>query len=377
MLEAGGSRVTLAGFRRTATTVTRVGDVPAIDLGRTEDGAFWKRMLTVARTARRLSGMLGSARPDIILARNLEMLALVNFVPAQGCPRPRLVYESLDIHRLLLRKDPVGAALRGLERKLLRRASLIITSSPAFVREYFLRVQKVPQPIVLVENKVVELDGHQSFASSEPAPALLSGRPRRIGWFGALRCQKSLHLLAAFSRMMRGRYEIVLRGRPAYRELEDFDRFVADQPFMRFEGPFRSPEDLAAIYREVDLVWAIDFFEEGLNSKWLLPNRLYEGCRHGAVPVAMEGTETAHFLNEHGLGLILPDATPEALLRLLKPLDDSRLECAQDKVAVSDRSLFACSRNDCEALVRRMAAAGGAVGLRETTLKEQAWVWPI
>ena len=163
MLEAGGGRVTLAGFRRTAATVTRVGDVPAIDLGRTEDGAFWKRMLTVARTARRLSGMLGSAPPDIILARNLEMLALVNFVPAQGCPRPRLVYESLDIHRLLLRKDPVGAALRGLERKLLRRASLIITSSPAFVREYFLRVQKVPQPIVLVENKVVELDGHQQF----------------------------------------------------------------------------------------------------------------------------------------------------------------------------------------------------------------------
>ena len=86
---------------------------------------------------------------------------------------------------------------------------------------------------------------------------------------------------------MEGRFEIVLRGRPAYSEFTDFDGFVAAEPYLRFDGAYRNPEDLAAIYGEVHFSWAIDFFEEGLNSSWLLPNRLYEGCRYGAVPIAM------------------------------------------------------------------------------------------
>ncbi len=49
---------------------------------------------------------------------------------------------------------------------------------------------------------------------------------------------------------MEGRFEIVLRGRPAYSEFSDFDGFVSDAPFMRFGGPYRNPEDLAAIYGE-------------------------------------------------------------------------------------------------------------------------------
>ena len=136
-----------------------------------------------------------------------------------------------------------------------------------------------------------------------------AGEPWKIGWFGALRCRKSLELLAAFTRRMDGRFEVVLRGRPAYSEFDDFDGFVAAEPHVRFAGPYRNPEDLAAIYGEVHFSWAIDFFEEGLNSSWLLPNRLYEGCRFGAVPIAMRQTETGRFLADRHLGLLLDDAS--------------------------------------------------------------------
>ena len=98
-------------------------------------------------------------------------------------------------------------------------------------------------------------------------------------WFGALRCTKSLELLAAFTRATQGRFEVVLRGRPARVEFDDFDGFVQAEPHMRFEGAYRNPGDLPSIYGEVHFSWAIDFFEEGMNSNWLLPNRLYEGGR--------------------------------------------------------------------------------------------------
>lgn len=115
---------------------------------------------------------------------------------------------------------------------------------------------------MLLENKVLEIDGTVERRTASPAKSPPPGAPWKIGWFGALRCRRSLALLAEFSRKMEGRFEIVLRGRPAYSEFDDFDGFVRNEPFMRFEGAYRNPEDLAEIYGEVHFTWAIDFFEE-------------------------------------------------------------------------------------------------------------------
>ena len=140
------------------------------------------------------------------------------------CVRPpALVYECLDIHRLLLRQGGVGRALRELEGWLARHASLLITSSPGFVREYFEPYSRVRLPVLLVENKVF---------SPEPLPQRATqprrlGPPWRIGWFGSIRCRRSLDLLCAVARANPQLVEVVIRGKPAYDQFEDFDAQVA------------------------------------------------------------------------------------------------------------------------------------------------------
>ena len=116
---------------------------------------------------------------------------------------------------------------------------------------------------------------------------------------------------------MEGAVEIVLRGRPAYDQFADFDRMVAEAPHVRFEGAYRNPEDLATIYGEVHYAWLADFFEAGMNSNWLLPCRLYEGCRHATVPIAMAGTETGRYLQARGLGLIFDEGGEKAVCDLI------------------------------------------------------------
>ena len=86
----------------------------------------------------------------MVLARNLEMLFLAARLRSSWSTAPAIVYECLDIHRLLLRPDVVGRALRGLERSLLRDADLLITSSPAFVRKYFEAYRQANLPAMLV-----------------------------------------------------------------------------------------------------------------------------------------------------------------------------------------------------------------------------------
>jgi succinoglycan biosynthesis protein ExoL len=327
MLKAGGAEVTLAGFRR-AVLPPGLEAVSPIELGRTADGRFAQRLVAVARAAATLGSRLkGIRRPDVIIGRNLEMLALARRAKALFSADIPLVYECLDIHRLLLGENGVSRAMRGAERALGRQVSLLLTSSPAFVREYFRGVGQIDAPVVLLLNKVLELSENPTPPQVVTADANSfgpDGRPWTIGWFGALRCRRSLELLAAVTRRMQGRFEVVLRGRPAYSEFADFDGFVGAEPFMRFKGAYRNPEDLAAIYGAVDFSWAIDFFEEGLNSSWLLPNRLYEGCLHGAVPIAMRGTETGRFLAERHMGLLLDEASPEALAALLEGITPER-----------------------------------------------------
>ncbi|TPI53079.1 MULTISPECIES: glycosyltransferase family 4 protein [unclassified Mesorhizobium] len=353
MLRAGGAQVTLAGFRRTANRIADVEGLRPLDLGATRDGRFAQRLTAVAKAAVSIGTRLrGMPRPDLIIARNLEMLALARRAnTAFGAAVP-IVYECLDIHRLMLRSDAVGKALRATERYLARDVRLLVTSSPAFTANYFEPYGQVTAPVELVENKYFEaaaiLPAEHEMAEAPVAP------PWRIGWFGALRCRRSLELLADFSRRADGRFEIVLRGRPALTEFPDFHAFVEAEPWLSFRGPYRNPEDMAAIYRDVHFSWAIDFFEAGQNSEWLLPNRLYEGCRFGAVPISMANTETGRFLGRQGIGILLPEASPDALEAAIGKMEERRFSTLKERVLSRNPRIWSYDRSDCRALVDKL-----------------------
>ncbi|MGF6159331.1 succinoglycan biosynthesis protein ExoL [Ensifer sp. KUDG1] len=360
MLLAGGAQLTLAGFRRDANPLATIEGIVPVELGTTHDGRFVQRVGAIAKSCLSLKQALrGVERPDLIIARNLDMLAIARMAVSLFGGDVPIVYECLDIHRLLLSPGIAGKTLRASERLLGREARLLITSSPAFVENYFRPLSGISAPTMMLENKVLELDETDARPSVTAAAAPTDG-PWRIGWFGALRCRKSLALLASFSRRMEGRFEIVLRGRPAYREFDDFDGFIQNEPFMTFHGPYRSPEELGAIYSDVHFTWAIDFFEEGQNSKWLLPNRLYEGCRFGRVPIALRGTETARFLAIRGLGVLLDEADPAALAALMGSMTSEIYDATSRRIAACAPETWIFNRSDCEGLVRRLSAVTSA-----------------
>ena len=354
-LQAGGAKVSLAGFRRGDNKLAAVDGLSPIVLGETADGRFVQRIMSVAKSSLSLAARLKTvSKPDIILARNLEMLALAKRATAIYGNDVPLVYECLDIHRLLLNDGAAGKAMNAAQRYFARDAKLLITSSPAFVENYFKSRSGLKLPLLLQENKVLQLDDTQT---EPPKPRMpRQGEPWKIGWFGALRCRKSLEILSDFARRMDGKVEVILRGRPAYSEFDDFDGLVANAPYVRFEGPYKNPEDLASIYNEVQFTWAIDFFEEGLNSSWLLPNRLYEGCLHGTFPIALAGTETARFLQQRHIGFVMETATAQNLEMLFNSLTEQSYADAFKALANHDRHQWTTDRDDCRQLVRKLAS---------------------
>ncbi|WP_428488737.1 hypothetical protein [Rhodopila sp.] len=307
MLQIGGATVTLIGFRRTEHPVQQVSGAEAIDLGRTFDARFLDRAVKILRRsleAGRWKDLV--VRSDVLLARNVEMGVVADSARAWSGANVRLVYECLDIHGLLLASGIPSALLRWWEKRLVRRSAALIVSSPGFLVNYFERLGLRLPTVVVSENKLIKTAADLQ----RPAPDMTRNRaPWRVGWFGKIRCVRSFYILKDLARRHPNLIDVELRGRPtsALQAL-----IAANLPLknMRFGGPYAQSE-LASIYETCHLAWAIDFWQQGQNSDWLLPNRIYEGGFYNCPPIALAGTETARWLKDRAAGVILQNPEEE------------------------------------------------------------------
>lgn len=370
MLEAGGARVDVAGFRRRATALGREATV----LGQTKNGAFLHRAFSALQPLVRRMTLPGEGTHDVILARNLEMLPLAHRIRRRSAGRPpRLVYEVLDIHRLLVGRGVVPSMLRAIERGLARGVAQIVVSSPRFETEYFRPHGQLSAPALLVENKIWCPDT-TDLPIARPRELRSENGPLVIGWFGILRCAQSLRCLDALCHAAEGRVRLVLRGRPARDALPEFDRIVAENPHIEFHGAYRYPEDLPKIYAGVDLAWLVDRFDVGANSDWLLPNRLYESCGYGAVPIGLSGTEAGAYLARRGLGLSLPALTPGTLAAMLANIDRAGLTAMRARIEAVSSDEWHSTRQDCVRLVRELAGGNDSAPPAPVPSSEDAGV---
>lgn len=336
-----------AGVHVQAFTMRRGEAVAAtwdnVDLGETRDAAFGQRVTALLRARPTvLTRRAALARADVIYARNLDMLMLAHWARQMSGSTARLVYECLDVHRLLAREDLLGAGLRMLERRLLDDTTLVVVSSPAFVREHFERRHPGRSRTTLVENR---LPWGRDYGPRSVGEEVGDG-PLRIGWFGNLRCQRSLSLLLAAADSFPDRLQVTLRGAPAHAVLPDFERQIAGRGNVKFAGRYDWPRDLPAIYAGVDLVWAGDFHDPSANSKWLLPNRLYEGGYYATPPLAPSDCETGRWIDAHDIGFTLAEPLQETLPAFLRDLTPASIAAARRRLLAAPMSWFVQPENE-------------------------------
>ena len=353
MLRAAGSEVVVVGFRRDDRVPTEVAGAAVVDLGRTRDNALKQRAMKVIANLLRPSKMLvASAGADVIIGRNLESVLLAR--RAQRTHRgARLVYECLDIHRTLLGGSLAARAIQRIEASMLGAIDLLIVSSPAFLRDYFAKRPTLRAPTLLVENKLLLLHSARP-ARCDPPP----GPAWTIGWLGNLRCRQSFAELSALAAKSDGRVRILIAGRPSPAIFDDFEAMVAAAQHCHYMGPYTA-DDLPNLYAQCHFAWGIDYFEEGLNSRWLLPNKLYEAACFGTVPIALADVETGHWLDRQRAGVLLDDSAPVTgqLTTLFETLDQPGYASLRAAVEdIPDTDLIA-DRGDCSALLNAIIGA--------------------
>lgn len=318
-----GLRVLGFSFRREKFAKNFTPFWDNVHLGVTADRAYARRLpALLAALPKILRHRRKLAEARFFYARNIDMCALALAAKLLSGSRAPLVYEVLDVQRVFLGRGPAGVLFRWAERRLLKRCQLLVVSSPGFDSHYFRSRQGYRGRVFLLENKISFAQAAAVARPVESEAAACAPRPAPekwvIGWFGTLRCRKSLEMLCRIAEALPDKVEIYLRGVPTETGLGPFEEAVARHPNMIYGGEYRNPDDLAEIYGRVHLTWAFDYLDAGSNSKWLLPNRLYEGGYFGSVALAASDTQTGEKVRELGLGYTFEAPEVENLIAFLR-----------------------------------------------------------
>ena len=305
------------------------------DLGHIEHANFFRRVGVYLRALQSIIRNRESIRgADVIYARNLDIFLFALLATSSVTIRRRsphsFVYECLDVHEALTAPGAVGAVLRWAERRVLKKADLLVISSPGFINHYFCPTQRYGGPYFLVENKLYFGDkdvprvSSSSFCSADSAKG--TSDALTIGWIGIIRCQRTLDLLKALAVAQPEDVFIRIVGSVSSFLIEDFEAQIASIDNIVFEGPYDWPEGLAEAYRDVDLVWAQELSWSGFNSDWLIPNRVYEASYFGVPSLGVGDTETSRIITERRLGYVLPEESAGLLIDFICNLDPDALE---------------------------------------------------
>jgi succinoglycan biosynthesis protein ExoL len=328
------------GVEVTGFMMRRGADAPRawenIDLGETADGAYLQRIRSIfsgARIAANARDRLSAA--DVIVARNLDMLATAFLAKRYAGLKTPVIYECLDVHRILTRNDPIGFVFRRIEGMLLSRCRGLIVSSPGFLKNYFEVRHRGRYTATVIENRLAAGAAYGPRPDRQ-TPLRPAGEPLRIGWVGVLRCARSLDLLVNLAKRLGPRVRIEIHGQPALTEVPDFHDKIAGVDNITFHGRYQAPADLAGIYAGMDIVWAGDFMEAGYNSVWLLPNRLYEGGYYAVPPIAPALTQTAAWIEEKDVGFSPPEDLAATLPALVETLIADRSAIASRRARLLD-----------------------------------------
>ena len=180
-------------------------------LGEITHVSYFKRFALLVKSINRIRST--ARKTDVIYTFGLDMLFLGWISRLLSFRKNlRLVYEVGDIREILIGKALINKAARYFEKFLLRYVSVLVVTSEAFYTEYFLKVQNAESlRHYVIENKI-DYDLMSPVRSEEAAEE--NKKEITIGYFGVLRCARTLEIIKLLAQKGEGKIKIYLRGTP-------------------------------------------------------------------------------------------------------------------------------------------------------------------
>lgn len=307
MLTKEGATGHLMGFTRNNFPTSNDG-LSVESLGTISHGNYFRRIMTMLRFVFLVRQR--SRKFDVVYTFALDML-LISKIALLFKQKVR-VYHIQDLRPVFFGNTVISKLARGLEKYLLSSVDFLVVSSKNFYDQYFRKIYGFPHSrVVVVENKM-ETDLRQE----KIVDSLNEGQLITIGYFGVMRCTRSWDILKEFVEGSK-QYVLYMKGKPV--AVPDLANRVARLNNIIYEGVYRSPEDLPAIYNKVDIVWAAYPYSGASDGNWRYARtiRFYEACAFQKPVIVQKGTPQAEEVIKYDIGIVV-DMTDihEAVLSL-------------------------------------------------------------
>lgn len=357
-LRDAGCEVTLFGFKRRGNDFNQLSGIRTVDLGISVPGHY------VARSIRLLAAIVKiyKSRDELWLcervwARNLDMALLACFAMLITRHRCHLSYEVLDIARIFERRNVVAWFARLLERNVLRRCDEVVVSSASYIHRYFKPVQHYTGPWALVENKyspsLIAQIRRPGLDSRKVGPTLKSWT---LGWFGKLRSEHDLRVLAEASNLLDGMLHVNIFGTLAVIG-ERKSRLVLEvAPYLHYRGVYTA-KDLPAMYAGVHLTWCADNTPDKFNESISVPNRIFEAGYFAAPLIVTDSTAAADYVKRLAIGWCLERVSVQTLCMFFRGLDVDAYNAAVEGILAMPKNAF-CDDGQVTRIVHGWASLG-------------------
>lgn len=294
-------------------------------LGNIEQENYKRRIFPLINSIKTIRGELKEA--DVVYTFGMDTFIIGWAATLFKGNKPKFVYEVGDIRTVFTNKGIIPKIFRAFEKFILKRTDLLVVTSEAYVHGYFKGIQKLNKlNYHVIENKP-ELKLNVSDINHEKS----DNQKIRIGYFGVLRCSRTLEVLKKLIIEHGDKFELYIRG--IITQGKDIVNDIMLLDNVKAEGEYKVPDDLTSMYNQIDIIWACYPYKgkEISNWMWAKTTRFYEACYFKKPMITLEGTQDSYYVKDKGIGMVLNlsdvDLSVEQLSKLTFQQLDNMTKC--------------------------------------------------
>ena len=241
--------------------------------------------------------------------------------------RKKYIYEISDIMYAYPRFRRVEWFFRGLDRSLIKKSIKTVMTSEGFRSYLGVRSKKV----ILLQNKV-----NKSLSSYQREEIHFADK-YRFGFVGAVRYESILCFAEVIGKWF-PQHEFHFYGGTGEWTKALCQDLVKRYDNVYYHGPFVNPDDLPAIYSQLDIIVAC-YDVSSVNERIAEPNKLYEAMMFCRPIIVSEGIFLADQVNRFGCGYAMDGSREESIKEFvsgLQPESLTGISCRERSIPVSD-----------------------------------------
>lgn len=270
---------------KNSSRLDSLDNVKCFKIGRFEDGKYLKRILLYFRMLLILYKKYGFRQKKLhVFGFDLRVLSF--FIIAG-----KVTYEISDIMWLYM-KNPVKLIISKIDFLLTRLSEKVIFTSEGYYLSYYSFLDK--KKIKVIENKF------KTYGIVNPVEVILKDKVR-IAYIGAFRYEKIIKILLKVCSKYPGNVILNFYGNGPKEIVSEINTASKVCPTIRFNGPFKNPEDLEDIYSQNNINF-VAYDNNSDNEKVAMPNKFYESGYFNIPIVCSKDTYVGQRVLSLGMG---------------------------------------------------------------------------